>query len=63
MDETMGDQILQLTEVLSFLQFCPNFRLVYQNRSLYHFFSDPGPKNDQRPQGNLPAYFETLVEF
>ena len=30
---------------------------------LYHFFSDPSPKNDQRPQGNLRAYFETFIEF
>ena len=30
---------------------------------LSHFLSDPGPKNDQRPQGNLRAYFETSIKF
>ena len=29
----------------------------------YHFSSDPGPKNDQRPVGNLAAYAATLKEF
>ena len=27
----------------------------------YHFFSDPGPRNDQRPAGNLFAYKITSV--
>ena len=31
--EKLGDQILYLFGVSSFLHFCPNFRLVYQNSS------------------------------
>ena len=54
--EKLGDQILYSIEVSSFVRFCPN-------EFLYHFFSDPGPKNDQRPQGNLRAYFETSIKF
>ena len=29
----------------------------------YHFFSDPGPRNDQRPGENLRAYSVILTEF
>ena len=29
----------------------------------YHFVSDPGPKNDQRPAGNLFANRDTSVEL
>ena len=29
----------------------------------HHFFSDPGPRNDQCPCGNLFAYCATLMEF
>ena len=60
--EKLGDQILYLSGVSSFLQFCPNFRLVYQ-KVLNRFFSDPRSRNDQRPQGNLRANFETSIEF
>ena len=29
----------------------------------YHFFSDPGPRNDQCPAGNLFAHKDTSVEL
>ena len=29
----------------------------------YHFFSDPGPRNDHCPCGNIRAYPATVVDF
>ena len=29
----------------------------------YHFVSDPGPRNDQRPAGNLFANTDTCVQL
>ena len=36
---------------------------VLSEQVLYHFFSDPSNKNDQRPQGNLRACLEALIEI
>ena len=59
----VGDQILFLIGVSSFLQFCPNLRLLYQNSpcTISFLIQVPSMTNDRKE--NLRAYFETSIEF